>query len=174
MQLIPLIPLQHHARLLDRRDRKEKIMTSRIVSMLIICLSAMWAAAPAKCADPVPPPNYPFHDSPPNTLKRHPALSVALGPLIVKLGKTNLKEVQKMIGSGEIHEKGDAAENTLWLCYSSFDKENSWRIWLMSNGEMDAPEGRIYGIVAKFLPGSESKPSCPTLPIKFSSVLLNN
>jgi hypothetical protein len=149
-------------------------MTLRIVPMLIICLSAIWAAAPAKCADPVPPPKYPFHDAPPYTLKRHPALSVTLGPLMVKFERTNLKEVQKVVGSGEIHAMGDAAENTLWLCYGSHDKEDYWQIWLLSGGEMDKPEGRIYGIVAKILPRSESKPSCPVLPTRFSSVVLNN
>ena len=152
----------------------EGSMPLRKFPILVILLTTMWAVAPAKSTDPVPPPNYPFGDVPPQTLNHHPALSMTLGPLNVRLIGTNLKEVQKVIGSGEIHARGDAAENTRWLCYSNSDKEYSWRVWLMSNGEMDKPEGRISTIVAKILAESESIPSCPVLPPMFGVVVLNN
>lgn len=149
-------------------------MTTIKAFFLLLCACGFSAPPFLSCADVVYPPIFPTKGiAPAPTLKRHPTRSMTIGSVAIHFEKTKLEEVRKAMGIGEIHHRGDGAESSSWLCYSGKEGEVTWRIWLLSNGEMN-PEGQIYGIAAMRMAKVSSESSCPILPVAFQSVALDN
>lgn len=104
-----------------------------------------------------------------------PALSTAkvttglkMGTFIVTYEKTTLGEIRNKIGAGQIKHKGDAAESTYWLCYTT-KKE---RIWILS-GEMGGSDNAVLNIAIE--DGEfRTNQDCPVLPSIFQPVTFDN
>ena len=134
---------------------------SRISPLLF---AALIVASVQSIAD-TPPPIVPFNaETWKSASKEKPTTGVRMGSLHVMFEKTTLDDVRKAALIGEISEKGDAAGNVLWLCYTNLTATPIERIWVSSNGEMGGPEHVVDGVSAQYLPNGHATRDCPVLP----------
>jgi hypothetical protein len=138
-----------------------------------LCACCFLAGFAALASGATLPPPLPFEDLDWSArVHRKPATGLTLGRLTVVFEKTPLSHVLQEAG-GVIAESGDAADHTLWLCYTMVDTKHSERIWLTSNGEMDGPAHAISGVIAQNV-AEGSKTDCPALPAALRPVSLSD
>jgi len=112
----------------------------------------------------MPPPEVPFADSPPGTLKESPAAGIILGAIDVRFEKTRLADLANKLGRGVIAHQGDAGASIYWLCYDLDTPAGAQRLWVTSSGEMGGAEHLVTGISAETLASAENMEDCPRLP----------
>jgi hypothetical protein len=138
-----------------------------------LCACCFLAGFAALASGATLPPPLPFEDLDWSArVHRKPATGLTLGRLTVVFEKTPLSHVLQEAG-GVIAESGDAADHTLWLCYTMVDTKHSERIWLTSNGEMDGPAHAISGVIAQNV-AEGSTTDCPALPAALRPVSLSD
>ncbi len=154
---------------------KKKQETNRrrfLLGSAWLLLSTPLVFSGAELSQQTPPPRFPLSVAPPPTLNSAPALSVALGDLVIVFDKTTLPEAQKQIKLGRIDNSGDASESSFWLCYSISGSGSQERIWLLSHGGGD--DHVIDGVAARISSTRVTTNFCPELPAAFQPVRLNN
>jgi hypothetical protein len=138
-----------------------------------LCVCCLFAGSIALASGGTQPSPLPFEDLEWSAqVHRKPATGLTMGRLTVVFEKTFLSDVLQEAG-GVITESGDAADHTLWLCYTIVDTKHPERIWLTSNGEMDRPAHAISGVIARNV-AEGSTTDCPALPAALRSVSLSN
>lgn len=128
---------------------------------LPLCLGVSFAASALAAT---PPPDVPFTDSPPGTLKQSPARGLTVAAIDVLFEKTSLAEVAAKLGVGTIAHQGDAGDSVYWLCYDIATREGPQRLWVTASGEMGGSEHLVTGISAQILPSPDGTGDCPQLP----------
>ncbi|MEJ0061383.1 MAG: hypothetical protein WDM79_18270 [Terricaulis sp.] len=91
--------------------------------------------------------------------------TVRMGPLVVLLDRTLMRDVQSEIGVGVMDEAGDGVDWSSWLCYTI---PRSQRVWLTS-GQMGAADF-VSRIAAVADTSAEPTEHCPALPARFAQI----
>lgn len=125
------------------------------------------AAAFVANASAETPPIQPFEsmDWTPS-MKKAPTKGLDLGLIRIEFEKTTLGEVQQAVPEGAIDQAGDAAEHSLWLCYTLTNHRFPGRIWIISDGEMGGDTHVVTGITVTRTKNAHPTPHCPALPRK--------
>jgi hypothetical protein len=158
-------------RLATNHEIKEFPMLRPASYSLPLCLGLSLAASALAAT---PPPEVPFTDSPPGTLKESPATGITVAAIDVRFEKTSLTEVAGKLRLGTIAHQGDAGNSIYWLCYDIATREGRERLWVTSSGEMGGTEHLVTGISAQSLPGPDGTGDCPLLPGQLSPHLIGS
>jgi hypothetical protein len=121
------------------------------------------------------PPRQPFEFSDwPATMTREPSKGLTLGTFRIQYEATTLAEVQRAARAGSIEQQGDAAENILWLCYTSKHRGSRVRIWIVSSGEMGGDQHAVTEVAATALNKDDRRDDCPSLPATMQPASLDS
>jgi hypothetical protein len=99
-----------------------------------------------------------------------PSSGMNMGNLKIKFEETNLAQVMRATGLGNIEQQGDAGEHVLWLCYTAVTDSKSLRLWIESSGEMGGPNNDITEIAVRLVPNGLVPSDCPVLPKRFAKL----
>ena len=142
------------------------------MTSLLIAVS-LWSAMGSVLAD-TPPPNTPsLAGNWPASMKTPPTRGVTLGKFSIGFEKTALADVLEAASRGFIAHQGDAGESIYWLCYTRVDTDISYRMWIVSDGEMGGGKHAVTMIAARRIADAKATEDCPLLPAKLQPVSLD-
>jgi hypothetical protein len=95
------------------------------------------------------------------SMKKEPTKGLDLGNFRIEFEKTTLSDVQRAVAAGTVNQAGDAAERSLWLCYSIVKHRIPERVWIISDGEMGGDTHVVTGITATRTGTAPSAEDCP-------------
>jgi hypothetical protein len=138
--------------------------------MMSLLLSGAVVAVVAN-ASAEPPPTQPFESMDwVASMKTEPTKGLDLGHFRIEFEKTTLSDVRRAVAAGAVDQAGDAAEHSLWLCYTIANHRVPARIWVISDGEMGGDSHVVTGIIATRTKNASPTPNCPALPRKMQHI----
>ena len=143
--------------------------TTNIIAACTIGIAAMSAASRA-----LEPPSRPEEVRGEGTLKVQPAVGIQMGRQFVRFEQSTLADILKAAGRGLIAHHGDASGSEYFLCYTKPTGPLSFRVWVISNGEMGGPAHSVTEIVAhRVEAATAANEECPPLPRHLQPVALD-